>query len=110
MADADEQAKLRSYLAAQSAKLTAAEIRARLDEAAQELLPAPAGADDGRGGGPGRRPPPRQRRGAARRAARAPAPGPGRGVGLPRRPGWRAPHGPARGRRLFRRDQLEGEI
>jgi len=48
MAEADEQAKLRSYLAAQSAKLPAAEIRARLDEAAQELLAALAGADDAR--------------------------------------------------------------
>ena len=48
MAEADEQAKLRSYLAAQSAKLTAAEIRARLDEAAGELLAALAGVDDAR--------------------------------------------------------------
>ena len=48
MAEADEQAKLRSYLAAQSAKLTAAQIRARLDEAAGEVLAALSGADDAR--------------------------------------------------------------
>src|SRR3989304_5121340 len=47
MADADEQAKLRSYLAAQSAKLPAAEIRARLPQGAQEA-PPPAGADAAR--------------------------------------------------------------
>src|SRR3989304_3864744 len=48
MADADEQAKLRSYLAAQSAKLPAAEIRARPRGGAPALLAALAGADDAR--------------------------------------------------------------
>ena len=38
MADANAQQKLQGYLAAQSAKLTAAEIRARLDEAAGEFF------------------------------------------------------------------------
>ncbi|MBI2159937.1 MAG: DinB family protein [Candidatus Rokubacteria bacterium] len=38
MADTNAQQKLQSYLAAQSAKLTAAEIRARLDEAAGEFF------------------------------------------------------------------------
>ena len=38
MADGNAQQKLQSYLAAQSVKLLAAEIRARLDEAATELF------------------------------------------------------------------------
>ncbi len=40
MAEESAQQKLRSYLAAQSAKLSAAEIRARLDEAAGEFFAA----------------------------------------------------------------------
>src|SRR3972149_4184701 len=40
MADADEQAKLRSYLAAQSAKLPAAEIRARAHGGGPRAPPA----------------------------------------------------------------------
>src|SRR3989304_3533373 len=43
MAEADEQAKLRSYLAAQSAKLPAAEIRARAARAPPGLPPAAPG-------------------------------------------------------------------
>ncbi|MBI2493556.1 MAG: DinB family protein [Candidatus Rokubacteria bacterium] len=48
MADQDGRAQLRSYLAAQSAKLSAAEIGARLDEAAREFLAALAGVEDAR--------------------------------------------------------------
>ena len=48
MADTDGREKLRSYLAAQSARLPAAEIRARLDEAAQEFFAAVSGVDDAR--------------------------------------------------------------
>ena len=40
MADESARQKLQGYLATQSAKLTAAEIRARLDEAAAEFFAA----------------------------------------------------------------------
>src|SRR5262249_44826397 len=42
----DEQAKLRSYLAAQSAKLSAGEIRTRLETAAEEFFAAVGSATD----------------------------------------------------------------
>lgn len=46
MAEATAQQKLQGYLAAQSAKLTAAEIRARLDEAAGDFFATLAGVTD----------------------------------------------------------------
>ncbi|MBI4636380.1 MAG: DinB family protein [Candidatus Rokubacteria bacterium] len=47
MAQDDDRAKLRSYLAAQSAKLSAPEIGARLEEAAGEFLAALGGVSEG---------------------------------------------------------------
>ncbi|HEV8676893.1 MAG TPA: DinB family protein [Methylomirabilota bacterium] len=46
MAREDEQAKLRSYLAGQSAKLSAGEIRQRIEDAADEFFGAVGGVTD----------------------------------------------------------------
>jgi hypothetical protein len=92
MAREDEQAKLRSYLAGQSAKLSAGEIRQRIEDAADEFFggtrppsptswpraapsPTPLGQRAPGGGAPA------PRRPAARITAASPSPSSARSTG-----------------------------